>query len=80
MLNINLKSATNIMSNLEKSESVLLGMIDEHKGRIQTVENNLRTYNMRMQTFDSRVLHTEQKLNSIEMAQGVIRQPPPPQI
>ena len=79
MLNINLKSATNIMSNLEKSESVLLGMIDEHKGRIQTLENNLRTSNMRMQTFDSRVLHTEQKLNSIEMAQGVIRQPSPVQ-
>lgn len=61
MHELNLNSVNNMMGNLEKSEQILYGMIDDNKGRIHNIEQNMLTYNIMLQNLDQKVFEMEKK-------------------
>ena len=58
---LNLNSVNNMMGNLEKSEQILYGMIDDNKGRIHNIEQNMLTYNIMLQNLDQKIFEMDKK-------------------
>lgn len=63
-MDLNLKTVNNLMGNLEKTEAILLDMIDDNKARIANAEHQMRNFNRLMHQFDLRLFELDRKTNS----------------